>query len=85
MRTQSPDTSVAAEREHIRLLREAGPARRLALAMELSDMTRAMAWNALVKSEPELSHDERVVRFVELHYGADLAAMVQRCMAAKAR
>ncbi len=48
-------------------------------------MTRAMAWNALVKSEPELSHDERVVRFVELHYGADLAAMVQRCMASKAR
>jgi hypothetical protein len=85
VRTQSADTSIAAERQHIRLLREAGPGRRLALALELSDVTRSLAWRALVKSAPELPHDELVLRFVEIHYGADLRAMVERCMAAKAQ
>ena len=50
MKTQSPDTSPEAERVQIALLRQASGARRLQLAIELSQMVIEMAWPISVSS-----------------------------------
>ncbi|MCB9728262.1 MAG: hypothetical protein H6746_07265 [Deltaproteobacteria bacterium] len=49
----------------------------------MSNMTREMAFAAIRRHEPSLTHDELVIRFVRLHYGEACSAMVSRCMEAK--
>lgn len=81
MRTLSPDTDPAAERVQTELLRQAGSARRLQMALQLTAATLELAHRAIARAEPELSEDERKVRFVELHYGAELAEGVRAAFA----
>ncbi len=71
------DTHPDAARIHFRLLREAGPKRRLAMAMALTNQTWRMAHEALSRAHPELSKSQRQVMFVRLHYGPKLAAGVE--------
>ncbi len=67
-----------AERTHIRLLREAGMARRLGLAFKLTQQALALSDEALRRRHPELSSEERLLHTVALRYGEDLA----RCLRA---
>ena len=72
------DTSADAERKQIELLRKATPARRLQLTCSLSGQVLAWSWEALRRTHPQMSECELRVRFAEIHYGRDIAALVKR-------
>ena len=76
MKTQSPDTHPQAERVQIQLLREAGTARRLALACSLTQTTLELSREGIRQQYPALSERERRLKFVALCYGEDLARRV---------
>jgi hypothetical protein len=67
------DTAIDAERVQVALLRAAPVARRLHLAMGLSATIIGVARRALAQAQPRASARELDLRFVELHYGTDLA------------
>lgn len=71
------DTDRAAEALQIDLLRAAGPGRRLSLALSLTETVFELARSAIRRSMPEASEEEVRLRFVEVHYGADLARDVR--------
>ncbi len=71
---RSADTDPDAERVQVALFREASVARRLQLAQSLSDTVRQLARRALAVSGPEASFRDLALRFVEVHYGVELAA-----------
>jgi len=81
MRTLSADTSPEAERVQIELLRQAGPARRFALARSLSQTTMQLARGAIRRRYPEASEEEVGLIFVALHYGPELAEQVRTHLA----
>ncbi len=85
MRARSADTDPDAERVQIELLRRAGPARRAAMALDLSAMVIDMARRAIRRNMPGASEEEVGVRFVELHYGSELAADLRRFLDARRR
>ena len=68
------DTAPDAERVQVALLRAAPVARRLHIAMALSATVIGAARRALARAQPHASARELELRFVELHYGAALAA-----------
>ena len=71
---RSADTSLDAERVQVALLRAAPIARRLHVAMAMSATVIGAARRALARAQPDASARELDLRFVELHYGADVAA-----------
>lgn len=71
------DTSAEAERVQIDLLRAASVPRRVRLAWSLSATVIGLARQALARAEPRASRRDLDLRFVELHYGADLAAALR--------
>ena len=73
IRTQSPDTHLQAERVQIQLLREAGTARRLALACSLTQTALELSREGIRQRYPALSERERRLKFMALCYGEDLA------------
>lgn len=77
MATLSRDTSAAAERVQIQLLRQATPARRFALARSLSRTTIELSRRAIREANPDWSEAQVLHRWVELHYGASLAARLR--------
>jgi len=74
---RSADTSAEAERVQIDLIRRAPVSRRLRIAWSLSATVIGVARQALVRAEPHASSQEIDLRFVELHYGRDLAAALR--------
>ncbi len=70
--------SVEADGVQIELLRRAGAARRFELARSLSASAISLARAAIREREPGLSEREVLLRFVETHYGAELAHAVRR-------
>lgn len=76
MRARSDDTDAAAERVQLDLLRRAGSARRAQMALSLSATTIALARRAIGRRQAGASAEQVGVRFVELHYGAELARAV---------
>ena len=71
---RSTDTSLDAERVQVALLRAAPVARRLHVALAPSATVIGVARRALARAQPLASARELDLRFVELHYGANLAA-----------
>ena len=71
---RSADTSLDAERVQVALMRAAPVARRLHVALALSATIIGAARRALARAQPLASARELDLRFVELHYGANLAA-----------
>jgi hypothetical protein len=71
---RSADTDADAERVQVDLLRAAPVGRRLHLALSLSAAVIAAARRALARLQPEGSARDADLMFVELHYGADVAA-----------
>jgi hypothetical protein len=74
MPSRPSDTSLEAERVQIALVRAAPVERRLHLALSLSASVIHMARCALARAQPDASPRQLSLRFVELHYGADVAA-----------
>ena len=68
----------SAEAMQIELMRRAAPRERAGMALRLSDETIALARRAIDRAWPHLTPLERQLKFVELHYGADLAARLER-------
>jgi hypothetical protein len=66
-----------ADRHQLELLRAATPAQRLRLARSMSATAIDLARSAIRARHPELSEQEVLLRFVEVHYGAELAAKVR--------
>jgi hypothetical protein len=77
------DTDARAAAVQIRLLREAGPTKRLGLALALSDSVVRRSRAALAERMPGASKREVALRWVELWYGAELASRVRAFLAAR--
>ena len=82
-RGRSLDTDPEAERTQIELLRRATVARRLRLALSLSSSVIGLARNAIRRALPGAGEEEVGLRFVDLHYGPELAAELRRHLAEK--
>jgi hypothetical protein len=55
------------------MLRRATPARRVRLALSLSQTVMSLSRGGLARGLPGASSEDLGLRFVALHYGADLA------------
>jgi hypothetical protein len=75
------DTTADAERVQIALLRAAPVSRRLRVAWSLSARAIVAARRAIARAEPGLSELEHDLRFVAVHYGAELARAVREDLA----
>jgi hypothetical protein len=80
-RARSEDTDPEAERVQIELLRRAGLPARVRIAASLTRTVIALARRAIRRSLGNASEDDVAVRFVELHYGQELARGVARRLA----
>ncbi len=67
------DTPPAVEAVQIKLLRDAGQARRSKLMLSLTQSAFSLSRNNLRQKHPELSEFELNIKFVELLYGSQLA------------
>lgn len=85
MIARSADTDPETERVHLDLLRRAGPDRRLQMSLDLSAVVITLAKQALQRSMPNATPTEVDLRFVELHYGRELAADLRRYLATHPR
>lgn len=83
MRSRSTDTDPDAERVQIELLRQAGTARRAGMALSLSAQVIGLAHRAIRRSLPGATEEEVRLRFVERHYGEELASDLRRFLAAR--
>lgn len=81
MEAQSQDTDLRAESVQLALLREAAVARRLATAFSLSRTVIGLARAAIRRRCPDLDERQVLLRFVELHYGAELAEKLRNDLA----
>lgn len=79
--TQSPDTSAAAEKVWIDLMRQASFARKFALVRSFSHTVMQLSWRALARANPKLPHRKIDILFVKLHYGPDLAERLEKYLA----
>ena len=75
------DTTADAERVQIALLRAAPVSRRLRVAFSLTARSITAARRAIARAEPGLSDIERDLRFVAVHYGAELARELREHLA----
>lgn len=71
------DTDAAAARLQLDLIRRAGRARRIRLALSLSDSVIDLACAGIRRRAPSLSRAEARLEFVSTHYGADTARAVR--------
>lgn len=71
------DTSPEAEKVQIELLRQATVAERFAMMESLTTMTINLSRRAIARAHPELTPEELKLKWVELHYGKELAARVR--------
>jgi len=70
------DTSVAAARVQIDLLRKAGPERRAAMTRSLSRTVIDLSRRALRERMPDATEREILLRWIALEYGNDLSTRV---------
>jgi hypothetical protein len=71
------DTTAEAERVQVELLRAAPVSRRLHLAWSLSARAITAARRAIARAHPDATSVERDLRFLEVHYGVELARGVR--------
>lgn len=77
------DTDPETERVQLELLRRATPAQRIRLALSLSRTVMSLSRGGLARSLPDASPEDRGLRFVALHYGADLADELRIALASR--
>ena len=79
------DTDPETERVHLELLRQASPARRVRLALSLSQTVMSLSRAGLARRMPDATDEEVALRFVALQYEADLADDLRADLAARRR
>jgi hypothetical protein len=72
------DTDPATEEMQVRMLREVSIARRTSLAFSLTRTVVNLARRSLRRLDPDASDAEIGLRFVALHYGAELADSLRK-------
>ena len=77
------DTDAETERVHLELLRRAGPGRRIRLALSLSRSVIGLSRDGLARRLAGASPEGVGLRFVALHYGADLAEELRAYLASR--
>jgi hypothetical protein len=77
------DTDPETRRVHLELLRCASPGRRIQLALSLSQTVIVLSRGGLARVLEDASSEDVGLRFVALHYGADLAADLRNDLAAR--
>ena len=77
------DTSEAAARVQLELIRSATPGRRLEACFRLSRSMIALSRACLRERFPELDDRELALKWVELNYGAELAMSVRARMVSR--
>ena len=80
-RPLSSDTRPAAERVQLELLRRAGAKGRAALVVSLTSQVIRASRRAVARRHPELSEQGVLLRWAELHYGAEIAARLRARLA----
>ena len=83
MRQGLSDTDAETERVHLELLRRAGPARRIRLALSLSRTVMSLSRDGLARRLEDASPEDVGLRFVALHYGDDLASELRADLASR--
>lgn len=71
------DTHPEIERVWIKMLREAGPERRVAMACDLTTHAIALSKAAIARTHPNLPLVERELFFISVVYGDDLARRIR--------
>jgi len=79
------DTDPDSARVQLELFRQASPARRLGLALSLSESVLTLSRAGIARRMPDASPEERGLQFVALHYGTGLANELRAHLAARAR
>ena len=72
------DTHPEAEKVQIELLRKATFAERFAKMRSLTAMTISLSRRAIARANPQFSPEQVGLKFIELHYGKDLAEQVRK-------
>jgi hypothetical protein len=72
------DTHPDAERVQIELLRRAGPAQRLKMALDLTATAINLSRRAIARANPHFSEHDVNMRWVELTYGKELASGLRK-------
>ena len=83
IRARSADTDSAAEEAQLALLRKAGVGRRARMALSLSGQVIGLARQAIRRTLPAANEEQAGLRFVELHYGPELAAELRLFLASR--
>ena len=83
MKSQSPDTTVEAEKVQIDLIRKASICKRISVARSLSQTVMYLARRAIRRANPSMSEREVDLAFVENHYGKKLAERLRQYMESK--
>lgn len=71
------DTAPEAEQAQIESAKKLTTSQRVAQACSLSSLVIGLSRRAIARANPDLSPHELAVKFVELHYGEELAAGFQ--------
>lgn len=77
MNVQSRDTDPRTEAMQIKLLRQAGAAKRAAMTMRLTQSTFALSLQNIQRQHPELSERESRFKLFELLHGPELTSKVR--------
>ncbi len=80
MSMRSEDTHPDAEEVQVNLLRQASIVRRLELVFSLSQSVIDLSKRAIRRRYPDESDREILVRFVSVHYGAELARQLSTAL-----
>ena len=76
-KTQSPDTSEAAERAQFEMLRRAGSRRRLQLALAHTASATRIARSRIARRHPQWSEEEVGLHWTALMYGEETERRVR--------
>jgi len=75
--TMLSDTHPDAERVQNALLQQASPEERLAITLSLTDTVINLSRQTLDDDYPDLSQEDRNLKWIELHYGRELSSRVR--------
>lgn len=78
MKTYPSDTSPDAEQVLLRLLRQKSPSERAVMALRHSSEVLRNAKRAIKRVHPEFTEPQIGHRFIQLHYGQELASIVNK-------
>ena len=67
MKTQSPDTSIKAEKVLISVLRAKSRADKFSMVLSLSQMAIQLSRRAILRANKNIGEDQIKIKFIEIH------------------